>query len=33
MIGMVYSHDEVREGDKVIKPADKLYPVSETLLK
>ncbi|CAD8162290.1 unnamed protein product [Paramecium pentaurelia] len=33
MIGMVYYHDEVRDGDIIIKKADKLYPVSETLLK
>ncbi|CAD8085486.1 unnamed protein product [Paramecium primaurelia] len=33
MIGMVYYHDEVRDGDTVIKKADKLYPISETLLK
>ena len=33
MIGMVYYHEEVREGEKIIKKADKLWPVSETLLK
>jgi hypothetical protein len=33
MIGMVYYPEEIKDGDTIIKGKDKLYPLSETLLK